>query len=444
MTSAVKSEQSNRSVLVQFILIYFFIHIVIYSSHNYRETLAKEVFKISSQDYSFIEMISVIKLAGSITSTYISQRYVRPLVVTFIATSIFILSLVVLINNVIENKYANLLLGCLHIVADSAILPTIDAECLTLLNNRGISQKFSKIRVFSTIGHSITYLINMFIQRTFQDTKMGRSILISTLSFGIVTIACLANTLFTISYTSEKEDSKMVHSDDKVQSKSKISQKSFKSENENAFEKVLSTFKLFRVDYVIILAAAVGSGISRSSLQSYLSEYLRNTRASSDEGYIYFTRTLCELFVWSVVIWLGDRVSLEALFPVAIGLGAVRALFYSISPSNEIIRWILPYIAEMFKSAYSALFIYVCTKLAHKYAGSNQKTLSQGVFTGFYSGLSPFLAGLLSYHVFSVSKNSDFQDKEKLFRIAGCIGLGATALSFVLYLRSIRNRKVAI
>lgn len=412
-----KSSQIDHSILVQFILIYFFIHIVIYSSHNYRETIAKEVFSISSKDYSFIEMISVIKLGGSIISTYISQKYVRPLVATVISLIIFMGSLTLLISKVVEDKRIVLLIGSIHIIADSAILPTIDAECLTILNDRGIGHKFSKIRVFSTLGHSITYLINILIQKLFDDTKISRSVLINTLSFGVITIFCLIYSVINTPYK-------------------KVKQKTKKSAFNGITENISFIFGVFNINYTIMLIAALGSGISRSSLQSYLSEYLMETRGSKGEqGYIYFVRTICELFVWSIVIWLGDRVSLETLFPLGIGLGAIRSLLYSYSPSNPTVRLFLPYVAELFKSAYSALFIYVATKLAYKYSKSTQKTITQGVFTGVYSGLSPFLAGILSYSVFSNSKCTDVQNKEHLFRISGTIGIGAALLSLVLYRR---------
>lgn len=425
----VKPKLSDQNILIQFILIYFFIHIVIYLSHNSRETLVKETFNIRSNQYSVIEMISGIKLLGSIVSSYISQKYIRPLAVMLIATVVFVVSLFVVITKVIENINVNLFIGCLHIIADSSILPSLDSECLILLNKRGIGEKFSKIRMFSTIGHSLAYLISILTRKMFGTVEISKAVLTNTLLFGIITAGCIIYSLCTIEYDTAPEV-------EKKDTQRETESRSFRERLADIF----SIVTLFRIDYTIMIIAAVGSGVSRSSLQSYLSEYLRSTRSSVDEqNWIYFVRTICELFVWSVVIWLGDRVSLEGLFPIAISLGAVRALCYSIIPANKVVWRSIPYIAEIFKSAYSALFIYVCTKLAHKYAGPNQKALSQGVFTGFYSGISPFLAGILSYYVFSFSEKTDSEKREDLFKFTGCIGLAAASLSTVLYVRRARK-----
>ncbi|EIJ88322.1 hypothetical protein NEPAR06_1655 [Nematocida parisii] len=449
-----KSHQSNRFILVQFILIYFFIHIVIYSSHNYRETIAKEIFELSSKEYSLVEMISVIKLGGSITSTYISQKYIRPLIATFIATCTFILTLFMLINKMVEDKRLVVLLGCLHIIADSSILPTIDAECLAILNSRGMGHRYSNIRVFSTLGHSITYIINMVIQKLINDKKfLSKSILLNTLLFGTITVACI---LFCIMNIDEVKHTKNAEeSAEEAEKRRTLTQT--QTENRNSlfntlcggvlypFKVVISNAKfisqLFSINYTTLILCAMGSGISRSSLQAYLSEYLMNTRKSkSDQAYIYFVRTIGELFVWSIVIWLGDRVTLEALLPVGISLGATRSLIYSFTPQQSWITYYMPFIAELFKSVYSALFIYVAVKLAHKFSKPNQKTLAQGIFTGVYSGLAPFLSGLLSYYTFSNTERTDIQNKERLFRLAGCFGVAAATLSTTIYIRKWRSK----
>ncbi|KAI5134452.1 hypothetical protein NEAUS06_1092 [Nematocida ausubeli] len=451
-----RSHQSNRFILVQFILIYFFIHIVIYSSHNYRETIAKEIFELSSKEYSLVEMISVIKLGGSITSTYISQKYIRPLIVTLMSTCAFILTLAILINKMVTDKRLVVLLGCIHIVADSAILPTIDSECLAVLNSRNIGQKYSKIRVFSTIGHSITYIINIAIQKIVQENTLSRSIFLNTLLFGAIAISCIVFSIVNV----EREVIEVLEKQAEVVSTNSGNSESVVAENAKessafsivlngiiypfrlAAENVMFILQMFNKNYATLILCAMGSGISRSSLQSYLSEYLRETRSSKGEqGYIYFVRTICELFVWSIVIWLGDRVTLEVLLTVGISLGATRSLLYSFMPTNPLIRAFLPYIAELFKSAYSALFIYVAVKLAHKFSKPHQRTLAQGMFTGVYSGLAPFLAGILSYNVFSSTERTELQNKERLFRIAGLCGVGAAALSSTIYIRKYRSMK---
>ncbi|KAH9386017.1 uncharacterized protein NEMAJ01_0913 [Nematocida major] len=428
-----KSELSNRWIVCQFILLYFFIHIVIYSSHNYRETITKETFQITTQQFSFIEMISVIKLGGAIFSTYISQKYIRPLAVTLISSVTFIATLCILIKKMFANQYANLLIGCLHIMSDSSILPTIDAACLALLNERNISYEFGKIRVFSTAGHSITYLINTFIQRIYQDKKISPSVLINTSFFGGIFILCLAVSLLTLPYKEAPVAEKPSSTGEK---------KSLSWMARSAYRNVLFVLGVFNTNYTILILCALGSGISRSSLQSYLSEYLIETGSiRGDQGYIYFVRTVFELFVWSIVIWVGDRVSLEGLLPLGISLGALRSLTYAhMSPASKA-RNIVPYIAELFKSAYSALFIYVSIRLAHKYAPESKKTIAQGMLTGMYSGLSPSLAGIISYHVFSNTAHSDVENKKYLFKIAGCLGMTAAGLSCVLYAK--KNRKSA-
>lgn len=420
-TSALKDYQ-KRILLYKFILIYFFVHIMIYSSHNFRETMCKKVFNISSKDFSLIEMFSAIKILGSVGGTWIGQKIMRPLAVCCIAIIVFIATLTLLTQKIFLNNITNIFLGILHIVADSAILPTIDAECIALLDKNGISSKFSIVRMFSTIGHASIYLINYILQEyIFYNSDITNSILFSTLLFGTITLVITIVSALTLDRIS--------------------SMKRRRKEEEST--SIITYTSVFTV--ASILLCALGSGMSRSSLQSYLTEYLikRNTEYGIPNTvmFVYFFRTMCELFVWSAVIWVGDKISLELLFPIAISLGATRSLLYTINIRNVFISAVLPYFAEMLKSVYSALFIYASVKLVFKYSPSNSKTFCQGLFTGMYSGIAPFISGILSYFIFSRYPSKILWSRRLLFFIVGCIGLTAsTSAFFLVYLRIQRRR----
>ncbi|OAG30447.1 hypothetical protein NEDG_01989 [Nematocida displodere] len=407
----------SKSLVGAFICIYFFIHVMLYSSHNFREILAKKVFGISPKEYSYIEMASVIKLIGSVGGAWIAQKSVRPLYISLIASAAFVFTLGMLIMQVAENMWANIALGIIHIISDAAILPTIDAECLSLLAKDGSSEKFGVIRMFSTLGHAITYPINHFIKtgisKDDDNAISPRSILLNTAMSGAISVLSIIVAILTL--------------------KKPVLQKKTPATPQYMFS-------LLPTPFIVVLVCALGSGMSRSSLQSYLSSYLiTDPKIQGGIHYIYFFRTMCELFVWSLVIWTGDRLSLEFLFPVALVLGSVRALCYTFKSQSSWVSMVLPYMAESLKSAYSALFIYVSTKLTFRYAKEEQKILAQGLFTGVYSGIAPFLAGLLSRHLFSNEEPGTGQQEkhtenlETLFFIVGTIGVASACLSSIYF-----------
>ncbi|KAI5181582.1 hypothetical protein NEOKW01_1758 [Nematocida sp. AWRm80] len=401
--------QKGRLISI-FCGIYFFIHIVIYSSHNFKEVLVKEVFNISLQNYSKLECISVIKLIGPIASAWLCQKSIRPLWISIIATCTFIGTLVVILNHLIPYRPINVLLGGVHMIADSAILPSIDAECLSILGHYNISKSFGKVRMFSTIGHTLAYLINYITQVcVFKTDTIRISVLLNTTVFGIISILCILIGIMTL--------------------------KKKKMEKKEAFRfKESFSWSIFTLPIVIILLCALGSGFSRSSLQSYLTDYLKSTRTRKNEQHlIYFTRTICELGVWSLVILLDDYIPLEILYPIGILLGSIRALLYTFKFSSSLIILVLPYIAETFKSAYSAMFIYASIRLSHRYSPPEQKALAQGIFTGVYSGLSPFIASITAMIIFSDTTHSDIYNKEVLFRLGGYIGILSSILALSLY-----------
>lgn len=413
----------KQRTLIKFMVIYFLIHIVLYSSHNYRELLTRDVFGIGKKHYSYVEMISVIKLLATVGCTQICGHRVRPLLATTISIGILMLSVALLILQVFKHSYLNIGLGLLYLMADSVVIPTVDAECLALLHQYEMTAKYSRIRIFSTIGQALVYPINYLLQvHLFQEASLLKTVLTSTLVFGALSIVGFVYTLMTV---------------DPVVS----------DQPKPVGRKTNYSFSLLgRPAYLLIMVCTLGIGISRTSFQSYLTTYLNHTRGNDKEQYlIYFLRTLSELFVWSVVIWLRERASLEMLFPLSLFLGSLRCILYTIDFQQPQLVLVTPYLAEILKAVFSPLFIYVSTRLAFKYAEESERTFALGLFTGVYSGLAPFVAGVLSFTIFSV-----YEDKlprhaqiERLFSVVGWIGFLATFCGLYFYLRR-RQRKLII
>lgn len=402
------TKKQNRQLVVKFVLIYFFVHIMLYASHNYRQIMLEEAFGMTTREFSFIEMASVVKILASFGGTWICQQNVRPLFVAMLATMGFVLTLALAITQVFPNKAVNISLFMLHITFDSAVLPIIDAECLTLLEKHGITKKFGVIRMFSTLGHAAAYLLNTLLADLVPgNTGICKIILANTVCFGFFSFI----TLFYAAWSLEAPV---------VRRRALVSQMD------------RGLLSLFSLPFSLFLLCVLGIGLSRSSLQSYLTKYLVITRGcKSEKEYIYFFRTMVELFVWSFVIWVGDRVSHESIFTAAILLGSTRALCYATNLKSQRINRILPYAAESLKSAYSALFIFAATNLAHKYSRlSKYKVFAQGLLTGVYSGLAPFLAGVLRY---TVPSQPELEVLRSLFLTVGAIGLGSGVMSLGCY-----------
>ncbi|KAI5188382.1 hypothetical protein NECID01_0013 [Nematocida sp. AWRm77] len=421
-----KKHRSKKQVTIMYMVIYFFIHLVLYSSHNYRETLFETVFRVDKNNYFYVEMMSGLKLVATVMYPYMCKGKLRPLLLSALCTGMFMVSLTLLILNVFENQPVKVFLGVMYLVSDAVILPTIDSECLCYLSRHETTSKFSKIRIFAAIGQALIYPTNYGLQRYFGDVYgLDRAILTSTNLFGCFALMCFARLLL----ITEPSHKASVH---KTASSSSI----------------WSVFSPLRSpSYLIIMLCTLGIGISRTSFQSYLTTYLQKTRTNKNEHFlIYFLRTVLEMFVWSIVIWLKERVSLEFLFPLSLLLGSLRCLLYTINFSNPHVLFIVPYAAEMLKSVFSSLFIYVTTRLAFKYSDANAKTFALSGFTGVYSGLAPFIAGVLSYSIFygyiPVQASSREEKIKVLFSTVGWIGIGATVCGAYFYLKNRPKRSV--
>ncbi|KAI5187548.1 hypothetical protein NEHOM01_2263 [Nematocida homosporus] len=404
-------------LLCRFVAIYFFVHILIYSSHNFRETIGKEIFGLTSAQYSLVEMTSAVKLIGAVGGTWVCQKGLRPLYIAGLACLVFVTALSLLIMQVTTQAFVNLLLGMTIIMSESAILPTIDAECLSVLAKYDLRGKFGIVRMFSTIGHAMAYPLNYSIQRfVLRQTTIATSVLVNSMIFGIISIMTIMVAIGTVERV-------------KIEKKASSS-----SQEESKY-----SFTSFSPTFILLIICSLGSGLSRSSLQTYLTEYLLTLRSKSPNdgfvSFVYFFRTLCELFVWWIVIWLGNKACLELLFPLAILLGATRSLLYSIDLSRHSALSLIPYLAEFLKSTYSALFIYVSVQLAYKYSPKDQKTLAQGIFTGAYSAFAAFVAGVIGYIVFSTSSLSGIATRQRLFGIVGWLGVLSALLASTIYFK---------
>jgi len=417
MQAEKRSQSYKDAILLKFMLIYFFVHVMLYSSHNFKEALAKEVFKDEGFNYSYIEMLSVIKLGGSVFCTWICQnRGYRPLLVGLGCVLLFTVCLHVFLQEIFKSWYFNMLIYVIYTLSDTAILPTIDIECLFLLDKYGMESEFSKIRLFSTVGHAITYIINQVLKKwIFSEDTLLKSVNLNTVISGLITALFMYYTMVTV---------------EKIEVRKK----------DMSLKKYQKGFSMFSLNFLTIIVSSIGIGVSRTSFQSYLTMYLKQTRGKKNDDYlIYFVRTISELFVWSIVIRLKERVSLEVLFPFSLFLGSMRSFCYTFHPENPHVENILPYFAEILKSAYSALFVYVSTKLIYKYSKENQKALALGIFTGVYSGLAPFISGILSFFIFNQGMKQNLSTLEMLFHVVGWIGLVSTAIGAYPYFSSARR-----
>lgn len=413
----------HRSLLICFALAYFFLHATLYASHNFRQLICEYNLDMPLAKYGFVDMLSLLKFVGSLGSTWLSERVPLPLAVPIASTMLFSISLGAITSPLCRTlKFASLVV---YIITESAVLPVVDAECLRVLESTDTLEKFSLIRMFSSAGHSTTYLLNALLEKAV-GLAPDKSISVNTGICGVLSII----SLFLVAALCPRSPKR---SEDPQEKESSEAATGSPKEAPEAQRKYL--FGIAQSSYVLILFCVVTSGLSRTVLQSYLPAYLNMLGLRGEANYIYFFRTATEFIVWSCALWIGDRVSLELLFPTAILLGAVRSCMYYAMDVNARYTKVSPYFVEMLKSIYSTLFIYTSIRLAKKYAKKGHEALAQGLFTAFYSGLAPFIAGTMECFLLGDPGTSELHSLQKLFLIVGLLGVASSCVGLSFYFK---------
>lgn len=403
---------------------YFFSNACLYSSHNFRQYLLEEYMKIDASSYGLIEILSLLKFVGSIGSTHIAERYNLSVLIAVVSTFLFISSLKGISQDIsMPLKYVLLVV---NIVSEASILPVIDGETLKIMDFYGVEKKFNIVRMSSAAGHSLIYIFN-YALKNFAGYSDRECIVTTTLGGGVMTILALG-TVFMIVYRRNLCKRRL----------EKSGRESAQAAAAQPLGKEAYIFNFMRKEYILVILCVILSGLSRTVLQGYLTAYIKRICPDKEVFVLYFVRSISEMGMWYAASWLSDRMSVELLFPLSIFVGAVRSCSYAFIDEKSRYIHIYPYLIELLKSFYSAMFIFSSIRLANKYSNPKHEGLAQGVFTGFYSGLAPSVSGIISYFVLYDIKD-DISRLKSLFFLVGSLGIISTGIAVVFYVKTAKR-----
>lgn len=415
---------------------YFFVFLTIYASHNYLHEMYKNVSKMSSERYALMDLLFIVKFFGAAFISNLADRtmkHSRILLICIVGyIFFFFLSLKSdIIFNIGQKFWLTITCRVLSFFFLSGVFPLLDVMCLNYLEEIDQVQAcYGRIRMASCLGHSLGTL----------SAKIGNNIanidskesmpLYFTSIFGVFCFIFIWIT-FDIFKAKNKVNNQILHT----------------SFNERLRKNIRHVKKLFSINILVFFTAVILQGIYRQAISNYLETHFKNNGILREKSAIIFAiRCIPEALMLYVTPFVEQSIGIYWMFFISIIFGITRPLIYGFGLKfifKSGITYPMIYALECSKGIFSALFSYSASKIVKEMASQETKSLAQGLYNGCYSGIAPFISGIICLLYFNaVSKKSGDPKMDIIFSFVGI--LGAIGLFFAFALICLRKKKVLL
>jgi len=281
----------------------------------------------------------------------------------------------------------------------------LDTLGINHLKNNGQSDKFYIVKIFSTFGHMVAYIPGILIGdnsyfKLLKEMEVEGLRNILGALYGIIAIIIVY--VSGISYT-KKYDSKI--------DKSRINNHEHSTEFET--RPLMKKLKSLLISpYFFFIIAVLSQGINRSTTTALLRVFQKRIGFSlASSNLIAIARLTLEIIVYFTLGRFKNPKYIYYFFSFCVFVANIRPLLiFTANPTDLKTMMRIKFMsAEVAKALFSSFYSFSSVRIAENLAGSDSKTLAQGIATGIYSGFGsvPYvIIGLLVYNIdFKSAKN---------------------------------------
>lgn len=494
MPKAPRLFANDRNLIVPKVL-YLLQNLAVYAGYTYTAQYFSERWGIPIYKFGYLSILSATSFLGSLLWTMVADRtgHHRGFLVLGALGYMVLFSALPVLERLLSPEQKVSALGTAMIAVAfggssffvSAVYPLLDNRVLVMLESGGVSTSqrkdlYGRQRLWGTVGQSVVTVVNGYGIGRFGYEFMFASVLLTSLSFAVVSFAALPPKRV-VSVTEHLDadknaltvDCPEVDSCDKHGEGAACSSgKANDQLNEKAIDcpkpllsltssstasdssppsSALQTFvKLFKsVDYSIFLIASLTAGFSRAILGNFLPVFLQSDLQLSPFliGISLQARVITELALFGLskqlLGWCGGPFGLMLLAQVS---GTLRASAYAVIPTfTKGILWLnvalLVVPAELVKGINNAALVTAGVRLAHDLSPPGCATTGQGVFSGVYSNLANALAGFIGGLILQAYLDNPVALRI-LFGITGIVSFIPTIIWVVRYYIFTDNRRI--
>lgn len=400
-------------LMIPIILIYFSTYCTVYSVQDF---IFSDIKKYSTSDNItlFLYTIYCIKFFNAIlVSSYADnkQNHNKLLIFGLLLYGISLFSFFIFsfyLKNV--NKIISLIyLICSLIFYFSGlgiIFPMLETLGINYLKNNKLLDYFYLVKIFCSLGHMIAYIPGILIGKggyfnLFKKLELDTLRTILGFIYSIITIFIIyfskINYIIYNSFNKEKEIKKEI--------------------KQSFFKKLIN---LLSYKYFIFLITIISQGINRASTQALCRVYHKNIGISIKQGsLITCMRLIIEILIFLTLGRFKKKNLIYYFFIFCSFISILKPLLLFLMNKNdsELKKTIKLIIAEISKGIFSSFFNYSSVRIAEDLSKIENKTLSQGICAGVYSGFSSLPFILISFIVYNISwKISELETLENLLK----------------------------
>ncbi|EJW03879.1 hypothetical protein EDEG_01832 [Edhazardia aedis USNM 41457] len=414
---------------------YFLIYFCVYTSHNYVTKIIAPAADLDDAQVSILDMLVLVKFFSAFIWGNIADRtrkyriIISSGLIGFAAfLSLFQFARGTYFAAIRINKWTIIYKLTSNIML-SSVFSMIDVLAIEYLENIGHFKRwYGRIKIFSTLGHASAHLSVWFVKEKL-GYGPGQSI-IWTLFIALVGGPFIYFSMENIEKSRKKKEKSVMSFSEKCK-------KNFKYAKE-----------VFTIELLLLVITITLQGIPRQSLTTYLAAVL--SKKSSGGVYLKFAiRCIPEAFMLYLTPYIEERIGIYWMWIVGILFGILRPISYGLVNLDKLSHMnheIVSYSLEISKGVFSALFGYAGSKIAKEIFTDNTRSIAQGIFLGCYSGLAPFLSGLIGYIIlrgnFNYFKKDDLIKGVFLFTgVLAAMGL-IPAMFFILRRLSSKSKAI--
>ena len=420
--------------------LYFFMNLAFYSCYTFRPKYLLQVQGIETKDYALVAaVLSLVSFFAAYFWSYLSDRLGKPkqiLLATTVLSAIIFQFLAIKFPNDLRMVLATLISG-VYIFLVSGFIPLLDAlvmNMLTVMPNAS-RELYGRQRMWGTIAYAV---ISSAVG-TFKELYPAVNIFVAVLSavFVVFIFICLRDpSLYIIPKKKPDVESKVKSADSKTPAPADVQVK----------QKSGMISLLTNSNFLFLLLVVFMNGLARATMTHFVEPIQRNvfktppaiTGASSATGVsleivvFFFGRSLLRIF------------GVRRMLLIAQTAMVARISCYAFLPQDFAGAQYAPLYYELFKGLSFGFMQTASVTWVTEIASQELKATAQALYSGVFSGLAAFVAGLIGYAFQNMGATKFDTDKEKkddeikrsifMLQVTAYVSMAALVMFFVKYI----------
>lgn len=430
----------NRRYLLSTKLLYVTANLAIYSCYSFRPKFFKDVLNIDIGSYGNIAaVLALVSFFTSFFWTGLADKYGRHKTVLLGCASMSAVCFELLkvpVPSGMLSMYATVI-SALYIFFVNALMPLLDKLVLNMLSNtQGASKEmYGRQRLWGTVAYGlITFVTGKLLDVLGYDV-IFYSVGINTMLFVVMAVFALPADKAKVNLTKLAKQSDIELNIEEREKKKSDSKKLLKSATKTPMYPTSIKLKypvlalLLNTEYLFFLLVIFANGYARGILTLFLNFWMENDLWMSKEQVSVAANTgiLLEIGIFFISKRLLDKWGIYWMLIAAQICMVARFWIYAFLPQDDMRIAYAVWAIELLKGANFGFMHSAGVQLANSIAPPHLSALSQGIYSGTFTGIATFVAGIVGGAMY------EEEGAEYTFLITSIISSIALAVFLIKY-----------